>query len=548
MRPRTDYGVRAIGPAEGVGQPSILAMLRAWSAKHPLRPADGSPPSLCDPAEIPIVWAHDPDRDIPFSPKRVPRDLTVEESIAEAFVAAVERLQTAGAADASVEAGWAPLYVAALDCRPATLRLIHARLVERRAPVRVVRLAARWLLERATHGEAIELAIPLLIMSKDPGAADDLAYLGRHPWLWERVTRALDVLRLDATDLWWARAFNAFCCSRREVLRMMAPRLGDRPDIRDWILRHGLTSWPGDPFLQAAFPKSNDDTDPALTSCVAAACAVAGDLTGALAAPDIDEGLLDAACSIISRTFGEMREDDLETCPDGVVAIDKLVGHLLDRCDSLPRLGIVYDLLCWIGRSNLVPASVARSHFPNRWDEDAEAQTWGRLASLGWTEEVRDYLTDDCLRILRRSHWPGLIRETFAHYDTASHRERWVAWRVAPIVGVDLVDEAIGWLERLPLDSTLCSWLLDTDDVARVERVVRLAERVLPRALRDAAAASPNAVRRFQRGGALEYVIRAIVRHSVYSERLVALAISRRGIWRDIALRAFGAAPAGPVG
>src|SRR5690349_12901100 len=58
---------RSASPAWGE-QPSILARLREWSAQHPLRPADGSPPTLCSASEIPILWAQPPSPDDPYRP------------------------------------------------------------------------------------------------------------------------------------------------------------------------------------------------------------------------------------------------------------------------------------------------------------------------------------------------------------------------------------------------------------------------------------------------------------------------------------------------
>jgi hypothetical protein len=521
-------------------QPSILAQLRAWSAKHPLRPADGSPPALCDPDEIPIIWAqaHTP-WTCAFSGR--PSDEPVSEITLTSVAAAMAALSEPGVDDDADLIGRARalLRTAVIETHPWRNRPLFDRLREDRSVQGAASQHLSWLSQHTDQGELIELYIAALGVTTAPGAGETLRILARHPWLHAQAMVALDRRGGDTLDLDWARANHAGCCARRRVLRRITPRLAVRPDIRDWVLRHGGSAWPGDPFVRERVRASNGlVTDTPFEPCVAAARAVAGDLAGALAAPDVDDGLLDAACDIVHDLWGDLGEDDIETCPDGVLILDRLIGHLQDRCTTLRRLQVVEQIHAWLAW----PPESAEMDFLTRLrgasDDDWRAwrtETWARREALGWTEEVRAALADDCQRILRQPQWPERVRAAFASYEPRSaadaqrYREGWIAWSVARVVGIDLWDDGLRLLERYPLDGSLTLSLLQADDDERVERVIRLAERLVPRALRDAQAADTSQAGRRRSTYVIGGLIQAMERHPSYSERLVALALGLAG-------------------
>jgi hypothetical protein len=575
-------------PSDWEARPSILAQLRAWSAKHPLRPDCGSPPALCDPDEIPIVWARHADgtnqRDLGRIPLRWTEHAArrihgfgqdghepeVEAAAADAVVATMGGLQdvlvrqeaeSPAAVDApEVREALAACYQASLETGAATLPHIADRLRASTIQVRTGKLLARWMLAQARHGEAIKLAIALLRLTDDRTRADDLSILGRHAELWSSAVNALYQFGIDGMDLAWGRLATAGCCARRHLLHEMASLLDRRPDIRLWIVRHGHRSWPGDPLLREQERASGGKlVDEPFTPCVAAACAVAGDLAGVLADPEIDDDLLDAACGIVRDLFADMGEADLEACPDGVLIVDRLVGHLLDRCDTLARLLCVKQIHAWLEWPPESLQSDDRAwNFETPDDEwlAAHARAWTRREVLGWTEEIRADLADDCQRILRRPHWPDRVRSAFATYeprypdDPSRGRDGARAMAVAPAVGVDLLDDGLRMLERYPLDRHLTAWLVQTRNAERVERVIRLAERLLPRALReasDAGDAGPAgaAVGRRPVVGPLTFLLQAMRKHQIYSERLVMLALRHQGRERRLAAELLEGRPPG---
>jgi len=499
-------------------RPSILAQLRAWSAKHPLRPEDGSPPALCDPDEVPIVWVLPPDRQQQPPSFSVRDEATAEElATSDAIVTARKAIMAAQDKVDLVDAQWM-LYRAALSLRRRSIRLILDGMIEQRLTASGVRLIARWLLDRAVDGEAVDLAIFLVGAGRDRDVIDDLTTLARHPAFCGLAVWVLDRFGEDTVDLRWARMNRAGCVERKRLLLQIALRLAARPDVRDWIIRHG---W---------------DLPNGCAGCVAAACTVAGDLAVALASHDIEDAFLDAACVLVGNLFGSYRGDDLEACPDGVLIVDRLLGHLLDRCRSLEQLHVVHEVMTWLEWPAPRPPSIWQQMLDigiTRHHAAEPESPWPRREALGWTDEVRATLTDDCRRILRRPLWQAMVRDVIACYETATHRELFIAWRVAPDIGVDLWEDAYRCLERDPLDSSLYWWLLTTSDTDRVRRVIALAERILPRTFREMADARLAQERHWRIGTPVASVMKALQFHGMYSERIVALGLRLPGAGPD---------------
>jgi hypothetical protein len=546
-RPRTTMvTTERSAPSDWGERPSILAQLRAWSAKHPLRPEDGGPPALCGRDEIPIFWEAFADR--PHLPVRVRphREQAVDVVAAEEYVAAIGSLQAAVDAyerergcdgtlaigEPEIDAALAACYLASLDTRPTMFQRIIERLRTNTIKVRTVRALARWLLEQARQGETIELAVYLIVVTRHRGALDLLRLLGLHEELRRMAVPALDRLDADVVDLRWARLKGAGCSERRRLLLQMGPYLAERPDVREWIISYG---W---------------DIPDGCTGCAAAACAIAGDLAGALASPDVGDALLDGACGLVRNLFGDMGGDDIETCPDGMMILDRLIGLLLDRCDSVARLRAVQRIHDWLDwPSELVERDHRGRKSPvldEAWKAE-RARVWARREALGWTEEIRADLADDCRRILRRPHWPSQVREAFAAYephdpdDAVRGRDGFMAWTVAPAVRVDLWEDGFALLERYPMDYSLTARLVDNDDAGRVERVIRLAERSLPRAMHEASLAVASeggnaGAREIPLARPLTFLLQAMRRHHLFSERLVALALRQQGRLRDSAV------------
>ena len=92
-----------------------------------------------------------------------------------------------------------------LETSAARFPRIAERLSARAIKVRIGKLLARWLLSKARHGEAVQLAIFLSRLTGDRSQTDDLYVLGRHPQFWMHAANALHQFGMDAVDLGWGR-------------------------------------------------------------------------------------------------------------------------------------------------------------------------------------------------------------------------------------------------------------------------------------------------------------------------------------------------------
>jgi len=380
-------------------------------------------------------------------------------------------------------------------------------MIARRVRASSVRPIVRWLLDRAVHGEVIDLAIFLVGAVRYHDAIDDLYALGRHQAFWGLTAWVLDRFGEDTVDLRWARAASAGGIERRRILERIAPRLSDRSDVRDWVLRRG---------------RSFDDVRSQAGADLTAVCAVAGDLADVLAPIDVGDDLLDIACSYLAHLLRNHPTDGIEAYPDGILAVDRLIGHLLDRCDTITRLGCVYTLLVWLEEPSVVAASVRLRRTSSRLPAEELASRWERRESLGWTVEIRDALADDGLRILRRPAASNLVRTTFAQHETAGYADLDLAWQIAPTVVIDLWPEAFRLLQGSPFNWTLFRWLLETDDAARAEQVIQFAARLVPPRAPGDTTMFTSAPRHALGFTAVIDLMDAMHRHGIYNERLVA--------------------------
>jgi hypothetical protein len=229
-----------------------------------------------------------------------------------------------------------------------------------------------------------------------------------------------------------------------------------------------------------------------------------------------------------------MGEDDIETCPDGVLMFQQMLRQLSDRCDSLTRLRLVQQIHAWLEwppEGDELDADVEATDASDQERPAGRNSTWQRREARGWTEMIRADLAADCQRILRRPHWPDRIRAAFATYEPyspaapARGREGHTAWVLARSIGVDLWEDGLRVFKRYPLDGYLASRLLESQDDARVEHVVRLAEHVVPRAWQERLTQQTESRLPVPRDSSLILLVQAMARRPVYSERLVALAL-----------------------
>src|SRR5262249_37191830 len=160
----------------------------------------------------------------------------------------------------------------------------------------------------------------------------------------------------------------------------------------------------------------------------------------ALSGDDVDDELLEGARVIVRALLCGGPAGDIDSYPDGVPAVHYLLQHLEARCDTLARLGTVRQIRDWL---EWPTRPVLPEHLGMMWPGGDQAgeparDVWAERTERGWTEAVRAELAETCQEILRRPEWPGRGR---AGHRSSDPLERDRAWKLAPVVGVDLWEE-----------------------------------------------------------------------------------------------------------
>lgn len=340
-------------PPWGTG-PSILGLIRAWDGQSPLRlpdQMDGDEPPLASGALDGLATHHS------TSSSKSDQSKTAQE------ILAALRKQARSGSERSRRA----VYRLALETPVSAYAdaLISALARDRACVLVSLREPARWLVQAATDREPLKLGV-LLVGSC--GAPEDVAVLlevARHDEFTLYAAVSAGNLLDDPTDVWWAMARNVRGWGKIHVVERLRDRALDRPDVQDWLIRHGC------------------DND-VLPEYLAGPCAQAGRLAQALEAGRPDDELLDGACVIFGALISRGALEDLSCYDDGVAAATALIHQLATRCDTPERLELVAAFLEWLERPETPHVARARE-------------------TAGWTPETRADQAARCRRILGQS-------------------------------------------------------------------------------------------------------------------------------------------------
>ncbi len=254
--------------------------------------------------------------------------------------------------------------------------LIGALARERPVVLESLRAPARWLAETATHREPLKLATILLGSCGDQEDLERLVTLARHDEFTLFAVVAVGNLMTDPTDVWWTMARNVHGWGKIQVVERLCGRVDDRPEIQDWLLRHGC----------------ENEILPEYLACF---CARAGRLARALATERPDKELLASACLIFRALLSPGPAEDLGCYEDGVAAATALIGHLETQALSPECVELLATLNEWLespgpaGSSTVTPT-----------DRPGRSDPWPARQALGWTPLVREELARRCRNLL----------------------------------------------------------------------------------------------------------------------------------------------------
>jgi len=347
-----------------------------------------------------------------------------------------------------------------------------------------VRPHARWLVRHSAHRQPLKFGIALLGMCGDPEVdLDDLRLLARHDEFTLYASVAAVHLVDDPIAEWWQMAQRVSGWGKVHLVERLCQYAGDNQALRGWLLRHGCANQVMPEYL-------------------ALICAVAGGLAEALSDDEIDEELLDGASVIFTALLStNSPAGDINDYAQAPVAVTEMIRHLEKHCNSLRRLILVKQFADWFAES--------------------DEAVWQQRQERGWSRELMTALLERCRAILARPEWPEQLRTRFV----ASNSDRYLAWELAPAIGIDLWPEAFACLQQHPQDSWLYQCLLQ-DDSERADRILAFAEQRLP--LASVATGPANLMglgKGFEVHDCLDRLLQRMGQGDVFSEAIVTTAL-----------------------
>ena len=293
----------------------------------------------------------------------------------------------------------------------------------------------RLLVTTSPHRAPVKLGIALFGFFEAGVHLDVLFTLARHDeFTWyvaDALGRGLDepepaVCRAAGQATGWGRV---------AAVRHLA-RTAGRPDTRAWLLRQGFRNRVGEEYL--ALPAAR-----------------AGGLAAALAAPTVDDDLLDGAVDIMRALLRPGAPETMDDYEDGARVTTFVVNLLCTRAVTLGHLLAVRDIDAFV----------------------TGAADWERRAEREWTADLRDVVHGRCAEIMSRAWWRERVEAGLASREPAEFGR---AAEAARLVGVDAVGALLDRLRSQPFDAGTWRSLFEQVDAARIDEAVRLAADRLP--------------------------------------------------------------------
>jgi hypothetical protein len=295
---------------------------------------------------------------------------------------------------------------------------------------------AEWLVRRAPDREPVKLGMALLGRFCGERHRDLFVTLGSHEELTLYAAVALASSLADPSQPLWELAKRVHGWGRIHAVERLVTSTD--PAIRRWLLCEGYKN-------------------EILTEYLAFTCATAGGLFDALAEAEVQGDLLDAAGELIEALVAGGPAEDIDDYEDGAAVVELYLQHLSKvEAPALEHLVTVGTVLGFV-------ASAAG---------DAEER-----AKRGWNRERVAHVAELAEAFIARPSWEPQV---LAALDQLGDEGRFhLAARASSLVGID------PWphhFRRLTSCDAEDIWYhaMETDDRARVERVVGEALRRLP--------------------------------------------------------------------
>jgi len=281
-----------------------------------------------------------------------------------------------------------------------------------------------WLATKAADREPVKFALAFLGLLQGRDDYDVILSLARHEEFTLFASVAVMNREGNPDRTLWQIAKHVDGWGRIQTVERLADT--DDPDIRGWLLREGYRN-------------------SIMYEYLALTCAIAGDLRGALSAPEIDDALLTGAGDIIQTliTGQDGPAAGIDDYDEAAETIGLYLQHIdgrattLDHFLALKRIEgyLAEDSPDWEDRQSMLNIA-QRLTGDDKWREMA-------LENLGSDERMTFYSATEAARYLDIDTWEAYYRRTERGED------HW--WN-----------------------------LMQTDDHERVARVIALAESMIP--------------------------------------------------------------------
>jgi hypothetical protein len=358
-------------------------------------------------------------------------------------------------------------------------------------PLDRVYAIAHWLATKAADRQPVKFAIALLTVINGTDDRDLVLRLGRH----EEFTfyAAIFILNReqDSQRILWELAHQVSGWGCISIIRHL--RNTRDSEIQEWVLREGY----------------RNGIDIGVTALI---CAQTGDLAGALRCLDPDDRIVEIAEVLLGCLFRLWEEPTgIEQYEDGPEAAELYLRHLRSREIGLTALLTIQEIKTFF--------ETAEEHLHYRW-------------------QCRKRVIIEHVNALEsRPECEERIRVGLASEDLCTF---WRAVEATRLIGVDPWEFVFDRLER---GEDYWDWLLRTDNAERADRVIELAQRLLPL---DWIASGPARELGFGPGfdfhRSLTFIVQELRRFPGKGWRLIRASLGSPLIHnRDMAVRAIGA-------
>jgi hypothetical protein len=363
-----------------------------------------------------------------------------------------------------------------------------------------LRSVAHWLATAAPDRGPVKFGMALLGLFSGSAHQELLYTLGRHEEFTLFAAVALKNALDDPAPVLQQLALHVEGWGRIAIVERLADTTS--ADIKGWLLREGYRNVIMNEYL-------------------AHLCAVTGNLLAELRRPTPDEALMRGAGDIIEALMNGGPAKDMSDYADGAEATRLFLKCARGSEMSIAQLLVIKRIADFVA------------------DGD---RNWLPLARHGWSVELRRQIADDCAAILTRPDWHDRVT---AELQVQASSPEWepfhTAAAAAEVIGIDTWDY---YFERQQ-DDHADEWyyLMQSDDPSRIDKVVALAERVIPL---DQVATGPGAELglgpEFRHHSAVGFIVQDLRRFPGKGWGLVRVALESPVVSnRNMALRALSA-------